>query len=77
MAHHEHNINAGRMVPHDTDLEVSYGQPVPQPKMVKGESVAFGELAGSTTMAKPLEPKRNICFEDSIDDNRKNQPKSH
>lgn len=73
----EHKISSGHMVPHDKDLEVSYGEPVPQPHMVKGESVAFGELAGSTTTAKPLTPKRNICFDDSITDNERNQPKSH
>lgn len=71
------NINSGRLMGHEADLEPSFGQPVPQPKMAKGESVAFGELAGGTTSAKPLEPKRNICFNDSISDNRSNQPKSH
>ena len=67
--HHKH-------IPHDTALEESYGSPIPQPKPVKGEQVAFGELAGSTSTAKSLEPKRNIHFNDSIDDNRHNQPKS-
>lgn len=73
----EHNLNSGRLMPHDTDLENSFGMPIPQPKMVKGEFVAFGESAGSTAAAKPLSPKRNICFDDSVDDNEKNQPKSH
>lgn len=73
----EHSINSGRLMPHDVDLESSFGEPVPQPKMVKGDMVAFGISAGSTSTAKPLEPKRNICFDDSIDDNRRNQPKSH
>lgn len=77
MEHTKHHLNSGRLLPHDSDLEESYGQPVPQPKMVKGQSVAFGELAGSTSEAKPLVPKRNICFDDSIDDNRSNQPKGH
>lgn len=62
---------------HDSDLEVSFGQPVPQPKTVKGSIVAFGELAGSTDRSMSLTPERNITFDDSVDDNRKNQPRSH
>ncbi len=62
---------------HDIALEDSYGLPIPQPTMVKGGVVAIGELAGSTSKAPPLEPRRSICFEDSIDDNRKNQGRSH
>lgn len=62
---------------HDSDLEVSYGQPVPQPKTVKGSIVAFGELAGSTASAKSVVAERNITFDDSINDNRRNQPRSH
>lgn len=72
---HNHDINSGRLLPHDTELEGSYGKPIPQPTMTKGEIVAFGESAGSTSKAMPLEPKRNICFDDSIDDQRGNLPK--
>ena len=61
---------------HDSDLEVSYGQKVPQPSTVKGDIVAFGELAGSTETAHTLTPERTT-FGDSITDNRKNQPRSH
>lgn len=71
------NINSGRLMPHDKDLEESYGQPVPQPTGTKGEHVAFGLLAGSTAAAKSLMPKRNITFGDSVSDNQRNQPKSH
>jgi hypothetical protein len=64
-------------IKHDRDLEVSYGGHVPQPSTVKGDIVAFGILAGSTETAKPLVPTREITFDGSIVDNRKNQPKSH
>ncbi len=64
-------------IKHDTELECSYGAPIPQPSMAKGDYVAFGELAGSTSTAKPLTPKRDISFDDSVTDNRRNQPKSH
>lgn len=60
----------------DPELKTSYGEKVPQPSMAKGAFNNFGELAGSTSTAKSLTPTR-ICFEDSIADNRKNQPKSH
>lgn len=63
-------------IKHDTELEVSYGGHVPQPSTVKGDIVAFGILAGSTESAKSLTPSRTT-FEDSIVDNRKNQPRSH
>lgn len=66
-----------RGIKHDTELEVSYGAHVPQPSTVKGDIVAIGWLAGSTEGAKPLVPSRDITFTDSIDDNRKNQPRSH
>lgn len=72
-----HDINSGRLLDHDTELEGSYGKPIPKCKTVKGEINNFGELAGSTTTATSLVPKRNICFDDSIDDNRGNQPKGH
>jgi len=75
--HSHHSINAGHEIPDDPELKPSYGEEVPEPSMVKGTFVNFGELAGSTTTATPLVPKRDICFQDSIDDNRKNQPKSH
>jgi len=66
-----------RGIKHDTELEVSYGGHVPQPSTIKGDIVALGWLAGSTETAKPLVPTREITFDGSIDDNRKNQPKSH
>jgi len=66
-----------RGIKHDTELEVSYGGHVPQPSTIKGDIVAFGWLAGSTETAKPLVPTREITFDGSIDDHRKNQPKSH
>lgn len=64
-------------IAHDKDLEVSYGQPIPQPRMIKGTYEAIGELAGSTSTAKSVEGQRNCHFEDSIEDNKKNQPKGH
>ncbi len=54
-------------------LHESYGKPVEQPKMVKGEFDNFGILAGDGSIT----PKRNINFQDSIDDHKRNQPKSH
>jgi len=35
----------------ESDLELSYGKPIPQPKMKKGDYVAIGILAGSTDAA--------------------------
>jgi hypothetical protein len=70
-------IDRGDKIAHDRDLEVSYGRHVPQPSTVKGHIDAFGELAGSTDSAMSLVPKRDITFDDSINDNRHNQPKSH
>jgi hypothetical protein len=75
-AGHE-DLARGHAIKHDTELEVSYGAPIPQPSMVKGDYVAFGELAGSTATAKPLTPKRDIDFDDSVEDSLKNQPKGH
>ena len=69
-------IEKGHKIKHDTALEVSYGSWIPQPSTVKGEIVAFGELAGSTESAKSLTPARTT-FDDSVVDNRKNQPRSH
>jgi hypothetical protein len=66
MAKHEHSTD-------DAELHESYGKPIAHPSTIKGHIENFGELAGSGS----LEPKRNICFDDSIDDNLKNQPKSH
>jgi hypothetical protein len=66
-----------RGIKNDRDLQDSYGQMIPQPKMVKGTYVAFGELAGSGSSAKSLVPEREITFDGSIVDNRKNQPRSH
>ncbi len=76
MARHE-EISAGHRISHDTALEDSYGANIPQPKTVKGDIVAFGELAGSGSTAKSLVPERNTTFGDSINENRKNQPRSH
>lgn len=73
---HSHRSITTHDIPDDPDLKVSFGDHVPQPDMVKGAAVIFGELAGSTTSAKSLSPSR-ICFDDSIADNRRNQPKSH
>lgn len=70
-------ISAGDKIRHDTALEDSYGAQIPQPKTVKGDIVAFGELAGSTSTAKSLVPERETTFGDSIDENRRNQPRSH
>ena len=64
-------------IKHDTTLEVSFGAHTPQPSTIKGDIVAFGILAGSTDTAKPLVPTREITFDGSIVDNRKNQPRSH
>lgn len=69
-------IEKGHKIKHDSTLEVSYGQHIPQPSTVKGDIVVFGELAGSTESAKSLTPERTT-FGDSIVDNRKNQPRSH
>lgn len=66
-----------RGIAHDRDLEVSYGQHIPQPSTIKGDIHVMGELAGSTSTAQAIHGQRNICFDDSIKDNAKNQPKSH
>lgn len=76
MAKHE-EISAGHKISHDTELEVSYGAKVPQPSTVKGTIVAFGELAGSGSSAKSLVPERVTTFDDSVAENRHNQPRSH
>ena len=70
-------IDRKQTIKHDTELEVSFGSHIPQPSMVKGDLVAFGELAGSTDRAPSLSGQRDITFQGSIDDNRKNQPRSH
>lgn len=70
-------LEKGHKIRHDSALEVSYGPWIPQPSTVKGDIVAFGELAGSTSSAKSLVPEREITFDGSIVDNRKNQPRSH
>lgn len=51
-------------IPDDPELKVSFGDPIPQPSLVKGDLMAFGELAGSTNSAKSLSPTR-ISFDDS------------
>lgn len=71
----KHAIEKG--IKDDAELEVSYGSHVPQPSTVKGDIVAFGILAGSTDTAKPLVPTRTTTFDDSITENRHNQPRSH
>jgi hypothetical protein len=58
--------------PDDRDLEVSYGKKIPQPHMKKGEFVAFGELAGSTTTAPSTEGVRTTTFGDSVAENSRN-----
>lgn len=73
MAHEK--IHAGEHIKHDTDLEPSYGQHIPQPSMKKGDYVAFGELAGTRSSAMGLDPER-ITFGDSIKDQERNLPKS-
>lgn len=70
-------IDRREQIKHDTELECSYGAVIPQPSLGKGDYMAMGELAGSTNTATSVVPKRNITFEDSVEDNRKNQPKSH
>jgi hypothetical protein len=69
------SINHGKLLSHDTELEESYGQPVPQPKLTKGEFVAFGELAGSTSTAKDATAARYISFDDSVAEQKSNLPK--
>lgn len=73
----KHNINHGKLMAHDTELEESYGMPIPQPKLGKGEFVAFGELAGSTSTAKEATSDRYISFDDSVADQKRNLPKGH
>ena len=70
-------IDRKQPIKHDSELEVSYGSHIPQPTMVKGEIVCLGELAGSTDTAMSLTGGRSITFDGSIEDNRRNQPKSH
>lgn len=54
------------------DLEVSFGMPVPQSKMKKGEFVNFGILAGSDASAPAVNGERMTTFGDSVRDNEKN-----
>lgn len=54
-------------------LEESYGKHVEQPTLGKGKFDNFGILAGSGNIT----PKRDITFNDSVDDHNRNQPKSH
>lgn len=56
----------------DRDLEVSYGLPVPQVKMKKGDMVNFGILAGSDNSAPMVNGERSTTFGDSVRDNEKN-----
>jgi hypothetical protein len=56
----------------DKALEVTYGKPIPQPHMKKGDFVAFGELAGSTATAPSVEGLRTTTFGDSVTDAAKN-----
>lgn len=56
----------------ERDLEVSYGQKIPQPGMKKGDFVAFGELAGSTNAAPSTQGVRTTTFGDSVDEHAKN-----
>jgi hypothetical protein len=53
-------------------LEVSFGKPIPQPKMKKGDFVAFGELAGSSNSAPAVNGERSTTFGDSVKDNERN-----
>lgn len=78
MATKNHNINHGHDMPDDAELHGSFGMPVPKVQGTKGEINNFGVLAGSSsTEAKPVYPKRMICFDDSVEDQRKNLPGSH
>jgi hypothetical protein len=70
-------IDRGSKIKHDSALEPSYGAWIPEPSTVKGNIVVLGELAGSTDKAKTLVPERHITFDDSVNDNRRNQPRSH
>jgi hypothetical protein len=56
----------------EKDLEVSFGKPIPQPHLKKGEFVAFGELAGSTATAPSVEGLRTTTFTESVAENSKN-----
>jgi len=53
----------------ERDLEVTYGKPVPQPRMTKGSFDAIGELAGSTNTAPSVEGLRTTTFSDSLSEN--------
>lgn len=70
-------IDRKQSIKHDSALEVSFGSHIPQPSTVKGDIVVFGELAGSTDTAMSLTGGRSITFDGSVEDNRKNQPRSH
>jgi hypothetical protein len=50
----------------ERDLQVSYGHPTPQPSQKKGDFVAFGVLAGSTTTAPSVQGVRTTHFTDSV-----------
>jgi hypothetical protein len=56
----------------ERDLEVSYGKPIPQSHMKKGDFVNFGILAGSTDSAPSVEGVRTTTFGDSVTDAAKN-----
>lgn len=71
--HPGHTESASAHSTDDASLHESYGQPIPEPKMVKGKFVNFGILAGHGD----VEGERDTWFRDSINDNKKNQPKSH
>ena len=62
-----------RKAPRDErDLEVSFGDKIPQPHQKKGDFVAFGILAGSTGTATSVEGVRTTTFGDSVTDAAKN-----
>ena len=50
----------------ERDLEVSFGIPVAQPSLKKGDFVAFGRLAGSTDTAPSVQGVRTTHFTDSV-----------
>lgn len=54
------------------DLEPSYGKPIPQPKLNKGEAQVFGELADSTDTAPSVDGERGMTFGDGVAANNKN-----
>ena len=69
---HANKTPAEHGVKDDRDLEVSYGQPIPQPRQKKGDFVAFGMLAGSDDTAPVIDGARTTTFGDSVKDNSKN-----